>query len=134
MSGIEGGTPRIANWAITHTPAAATQATITRAAAGVGIRHVATAITATFATVTADTSGNVLVNLRDGATGAGTILWSARLVIDTNVATVAGSPLAGIAITGLAIPGTANTAMTLEFAAAGAANTFETVALSGYSE
>lgn len=122
-----------ANWAIQHQPAANTQATITRAAGGAGFQHVATSIAATLATVTADLSANVLVNLRDGASGAGTILWSARLVVDTNVATVAGQPIAGIALSGLNIPGSDDTAMTLEFSAGPGANIFETVALTGFT-
>jgi hypothetical protein len=115
------------NWSITHTPAANTQATITQALA-TGFRHVATSISFTFA---ADTgivaAATVLVNLRDGATGAGTILWSQRV----SVPATAGS-CTTVSLGSLSIPGTASTAMTLEFAAAGGASTFESVALTGY--
>lgn len=119
-------------WSVTHSPAANNQATITKAAGAAGVRHVATSITATLSTNTAAQSVSVIVNLRDGATGAGTILWSTRLTIDTNVATIGGAPIAGIALSGLNIPGSAATAMTLEFAANGGANIFESVALTGY--
>lgn len=121
------------HWAINHTPVANTQATISRAAGTGTQRHVATSIVATLSTDTAAVAANVLLNLRDGATGAGTILWSTRLLINTNVATIGGAPIAGIAISGLSIPGSLATAMTLEFAAAGGANTFEAVALTGYT-
>jgi hypothetical protein len=115
------------NWSIAHTPAANTQATTTQALAS-GFRHVATSISFTLA---ADTgivaAATVLVNLRDGVTGAGTILWSQRV----SVPATAGSCTA-ISLGPLSVPGTAGTAMTLEFAAAGGASTFESVALTGY--
>lgn len=113
-------------WAITSTPAANTQATVTRAAGAAGVRHVCKSISATLIGLAASVEATVLVNLRDGTTGAGTILWSARLL----VVGVTGSQ-AGIVISNINITGTAATAMTLEFAAAGGANTFETVALTG---
>lgn len=115
----------VGNWSINHTPTSNTQATITRAAGAAGVRHIATSISATLNALTAATETTVLLNLRDGATGAGTILWSVRLH-----AIPAGTT--GIAIGGLSIVGSAATAMTLEFAAAGGSNTFESVALTGY--
>lgn len=114
-------------WAINHTPAANTVATITRANVA-GQRHVCRSITVTLIGLAASAEATVLVNLRDGATGAGAILWSARLL----VAGVVGTQ-AGITLSNLNIVGSVNTAMTLEFAAAGGANTFETVALTGYT-
>lgn len=118
---------RPGEWAVNHTPAANTQATITKAAGAAGVRHVCTSISATLIGLAASAEATVLVNLRDGATGAGTILQSWRLLVVGG----AGSET-GIALTGLNIPGTAATAMTLEFAAAGGASTFETVAMTGY--
>lgn len=113
-------------WAINHTPVANTQATITRAAGAAGVRHVCKSITVTLIGLAASAEATVLVNLRDGVTGAGTILWSARLL----VMGLTGSQ-AGITLGSLNIVGSAATAMTLEFAAAGGANTFETVSLTG---
>lgn len=118
------------NWSITHTPTANTQATITRAAGGAGIRHVCTSITALLSAPAAATSGVVQINLRDGGTGAGTILWSATVQIG-GASSVSGGAV-GVSISGLNIFGTANTAMTLEFSAAGGANTSESVALTGH--
>jgi hypothetical protein len=115
------------DWSITHTPAANTQATITRAAGAAGTRHVCTSISVTLIGLAAAVEATVLVNLRDGATGAGTILWSARMLVTGT----AGSET-GISISDLNIVGSDATAMTLEFAAAGGANTFETVALTGH--
>lgn len=110
-------------WAIRHQPAAATQATITRAAGGLNVRHVCRSITVTLLGVAAQAP--IEIFLRDGATGVGTILWSARLQC-----------LAGdaqhIALSDLNIVGSSNTAMTLEFGAAPAATNFASVALTGF--
>jgi len=108
-------------WAIQHQPAAATQATIGRAAAA-GTRHVATTITVCVSAVAAQPT--LIFNLRDGATGAGTILWSVRLMA------VIGDGMCVVAPINIA--GTVNTAMTLESAAAPAATNFATVSLNGY--
>jgi hypothetical protein len=112
------------DWAINHVPAAAAQATITRAAGAAGVRHVCTSISAHLGAVAVN--GTQIINLRDGASGAGTILWSGRLgplVVGTSD---------HIEISGLNIVGSAATAMTLEFAAAPAATNFETVSLTGH--
>lgn len=113
-------------WSVNHTPVANTQATASKAAGAAGVRHVCRSISAMLNALTAAAETTVLLNLRDGATGAGTILWSLRLH-----AIPAGTT--GIAISNLNIFGSAATAMTLEFAAAGGANTFESVSMSGYS-
>ncbi len=110
-------------WAINSMPAANTQATASKAAVA-STRHVATSITATFA-AGATAGAAVAINLRDGATGAGTILWTGYLAAPANDVRV-------LVISGLNIPGSANTAITLEFAAAGGATTLESVTLTGY--
>lgn len=116
------------DWAQGHTPAANTQATTTKAAGGAGVRHVCTSISATLvAGATAPTATTVEVALRDGATGAGTILWEQTIGIQA----VAGATNA-IHIAPLNIIGSANTAMTLEFSAAAGANTLESVSMTGY--
>lgn len=108
-------------WSVQHQPAAATQATISVAAAA-GARHVAKHITVCVSGTAAQ--GSLLFNLRDGATGAGTILWSVRLMA------AAGQGMCHSA--DIDIAGTVNTAMTLESAAAPAATNFATVSLNGY--
>lgn len=106
---------------VTHEPAAATQATIGKAAVA-GVRHICKEISASIAAAaTAQTP--ISVRLRDGATGAGTILWSMMLSAPAN-------QCASVALTGLSIVGTPNTAMTLEFSGAGVANSQQTVNLS----
>jgi hypothetical protein len=118
----------LGTWAVTHTPAANTQATASQASAGSGIKNVCTGILVTLAAgASAPTAVNGTVNLRDGATGAGDVLWSATL----SLAAVAGDNAPAIALSGLWIEGTAATAMTLEFAAAGGANTVQSVAMTG---
>lgn len=111
------------SWAVAHAPAAAAQATITKAAVA-GARHVCNAITATIACdSTAQTP--ITVYLRDGATGAGTVIWAGTVAAPAN-------GLGGVCVTGLNIIGTVNTAMTLEFSAAGVTASVEAVSLSGY--
>lgn len=117
----------LSTWSVTHTPATNTQATASRAAGGGTVRHVATSVTACFATDTAVGAGPFNANLRDGATGAGTVLrtW----IFNFPVAEQGGC----VDLSGLNMTGSANTAMTLEFTAAGGANTVESVTLTGYS-
>lgn len=112
------------NWSINHVPGAAAQATISKGAVA-AVRHVCTSISATLATgATAQAAAGVLV-LRDGASGAGTILWSKQVILPVN-------GVWEVDISGLNIVGSINTAMTLEFTAAGVAGSFESVSLTGY--
>lgn len=118
-----------AQWAATHAPAANTQATASRPAGGGSLRHVCTAFSARIvAGSTAPAAATVQVNLRDGASGAGTILMSFALAI-----TATAGANDSITLSDLNIVGSPATAMTLEFSAAGGANTVESVAMSGYS-
>jgi hypothetical protein len=113
------------NWTSKHTPSTATQATTTKAAGGAGVRHICNSITATIACdSTAQTP--LLIRLRDGAASTGTILWEAAVSAIAN-------GLGGVCVTGLNIVGSANTAMTLEFSAAGVTGTQQSVTLGGYS-
>lgn len=117
------------NWSIVSTPAANTQATISRAAVA-STRHICTSLSAVLTAPAAVVSGTVQLNLRDGATGAGTILWSQTLQVGG--ATSISADRAIIQLSGLQIFGSVNTAMTLEFSAAGGASTLESVSLTGY--
>lgn len=111
-------------WQINQAPAAATQATATRAAGGAGVRNVLRSITVSVGCVALQAPLGVVV--RDGASGAGTIIWRALL------GGVAGE-VDTITLTGLNIVGSDNTAMTVETLAAPAATNFATVHASGYS-
>lgn len=117
-------TAGVTNWSVNHAPTSATQATITKTAGGTGVRHVCNSITASIAcNSTAQTPLNVY--LRDGASGSGTILWACSLSATAN-------GTGGLIITGINIVGSANTAMTLEFSAAGVTGSVEAVSLTGY--
>jgi hypothetical protein len=122
-------TTRPGDWSIWGSPAANTQATVTKAAGGAGVRHVVTSVSGTVtSTTTAPAGGRISLALRDGISGSGTLIG----IWDLPVAAAANSG-ASFALSGLNIVGSPNTAMTLEFAAAGGANTFESVTLTGYS-
>jgi hypothetical protein len=111
-------------WSESDGPAAATQATCTRVNPGGGSRLVCRSITARVAAAgTAQTPLRVF--LRDGATGAGTIIWQAVVACPVNSAD-------GITLTPN-IVGSPDTDMTLEFAGAGVADSLLSVALSGFT-
>lgn len=107
-------------WTVTTTASAAAQAVATKAAGASGITHVCYGIVASIACgATAQTPINI--QLVDGST---TIL-SAEV----------SAPVDGCAIlqlTNLHIPGSAATAMKLQFAAAGVAASIQSVTLIGY--
>jgi hypothetical protein len=108
-------------WAVINAPAAATAATISKAAVA-STKHVAKSITVCISAVAAQP--NIVFNLRDGATGAGTVVWTALL------SAAAGTSQCQSAT--FTIIGSTNTAMTLESSTAPAATNFATVSVSGY--
>lgn len=111
-------------WAVNAAPAAATIATASRAAGAVGERHVCRSLCFTIAAVAAQAPLEFVV--RDGASGAGAILFRGRL------SCVVGDSR-DITLSGLNIVGSAATAMTVESVAAPAATNFATVSMTGYS-
>lgn len=115
------------NWSQTHAPAAATQATTSKAAGGAAARHVCTGFIVTISN-TAASAGTVTFVLRDGATGAGTILASFTIAIPATANTSKE-----VVVNDAAIEGSLNTAMTLESTAAPAAGVSAAVTLTGYT-
>jgi hypothetical protein len=114
---------------VIHVPAVAVRATATKAAGGVGIRHVCTGFTVTLAqSATGSSAVNLQVNLIDGASGGTNYLW--RSTISLVAVPGHSNP---IQRTGLWIEGSFNTAMTLEFSAAGGAQVHQSVTLEGVS-
>jgi hypothetical protein len=100
-----------ADKAVIHQPASATAAVASIAAGGASVRHIATGCTVFVSTVAAQP--DIVVNLRDGATGAGTIVWTGRVscaITSGNACSAVSGPIN--------ILGTANTAMTCETATA----------------
>jgi hypothetical protein len=113
------------NWTLVSAPATGVQATATKAAGAAGVRHVLTSIHAEINATAAQAPLSVVV--RDGASGAGTIIWQARL--SAQVTPFADSR---VELSGLNLIGSAATAMTVEFTAAGVGTTFETLSATGY--
>jgi hypothetical protein len=123
--GVAYNTP-LSTWSVTNTVVSAiTAATASKAAGGGTVRHVATGITICY--IDTATAAVSQVNLRDGATGAGTIIRSWLVGVD------AANNSKCVDVTGLNMTGSANTAMTIEFGAATAATSSKTVTLTGYS-
>src|SRR6266436_6832868 len=120
----------IPDWSVTSNPGVGAQATATRPASPApplaDSKHVCTSVTATLVAAAA-TAAQGTVNLRDGATGTGTILGSWVLAVPATI----GSCIV-LSIDSLEIIGSPNTAMTLEFSAA-IATQFESVTLTGHT-
>lgn len=114
-------------WQLQNNPGANTQATASKAAGGAGVRHILRSFTISLSSTAAAASQQTVV-IRDGASGAGTVLYTFSVAIP---ATADSGAVFGLS--NLSIFGSANTAMTIEFTVAGGANTFETVSASGIS-
>lgn len=111
-------------WAVNSEPAVSTQATATKAAGGAGVRHVCRSVHFSLAAVAAQTI--IYARVRDGASGAGTVLKSWGIIVP------AGSAV-HIELSDLNLIGSANTAMTFEWSGAPVATNFQTAGGSGYS-
>lgn len=120
-------TEKSSRWAVFSQPAVSTQATASIAAEA-GVRHVADCVSFSGGSTTAPALTLLTVNLRDGATGAGTVLWTHSVVVTAAV----GQNVAPFTACGLNLVGTTNTAMTLEFSAL-LTNLFEAASISGYN-
>jgi hypothetical protein len=117
-------TASLGTWSVTNAANAGTPSA-SKASGGGSVRNVATCVSISVAAA-ATAQPAVQVNLRDGSTGAGTIIRSWQLAAPANDS-------ANIDLCGLNITGSAATAMTIEFAGATAAATQASVNLSGYS-
>ena len=118
---------RSSRWSVVSAPAVSNQATASIAAEG-SVRHVADCITFSAGSTTAPALTSLQVNLRDGATGAGTVIWSYQIT----VANATGQNVAPYSACGLNLVGTTNTALTLEYSAL-LTNLLESVSLSGFN-
>lgn len=115
------------SWSAHHVPDANTAATATQAAPGVSKRNVITWLTVVFAAgSSAPAAVNTSVSAIDGGTGGTTYLWRATISLPATAGATNG-----IALEDLWLPGSTNTATTLEFLAAGGANTYESVSFGG---
>lgn len=107
---------------VNHQPAVSTQATASVGAQD-NIRHVADQVCFSAGSTTAPALTQLSVNIRDGATGAGTVLASFVVVISAST----GQNTPPVCFP-LSVQGTNNTAMTAEWSAS-LTNLFETVTL-----
>jgi hypothetical protein len=117
-------------WTVISQPASGSQATASIAAEA-NVRHVVDCIGFSADAGAAVVATALVVNLRDGATGAGTVIWT--YTVAATVAAAAGvQDVAPFGLCGLGLTGTTNTAMTLEFTA-GVTGLLEAVNISGYN-
>lgn len=114
-------------FSVISNPAAGSQATASIAAEA-SVRHVVDCVSFSAAANAAPAATLLTVNVRDGATGAGTVIWTWQIEI---VAAI-GQDVAPHSLCGLNLTGTTNTAMTVEFSAA-LANLVESVSFSGFN-
>lgn len=124
-------TEKAARWSAISNPSAGSKATASAAAGAAGVRHVADCISFSAASDSTGSAGTDLtVNLRDGATGAGTVIFTWQVGAAASGAAVIQT-VAPYSVCGLNLVGTAATAMTLEFSAA-LAHQIQAVSISGY--
>jgi hypothetical protein len=114
-------------WSNFNTSTASVQASLVWAAEA-SVRHVADCISFSAISSVTPAITAVAVNLRDGATGAGTVVHQWQLIIPA----ATGQNVAPFSVCGLNIVGTTNTAMTIEFSSA-VTNVIESVSLTGYN-
>lgn len=115
-------------WIVSSQPASGSVASAS-IAAEVGVRHVARCVGWSAVAAGAVTAAAGTILLRDGATGAGTVL--VPYAIAHSVAAAAGvQTVPAFAVCGLSFVGTTNTAMTVEFDA-GVAGETQRVWISG---
>lgn len=119
--------PELGNWKEQHIGGAAAQATITKAAAGAGVKNVCTALTVSLASGAVPTVGVVTFVLRDAASGGGNVKWACKMSLPAVSGESRSESWHG------EIEGSANTEMTLETVAATPANVEATVSLSGFT-
>jgi hypothetical protein len=109
-------------WTITSSPAAGTRAVNARAAGGVGVINVATH--ACFTLVTAEAQAPLKCRLLNGATGVGSVIWTGLLGGPANTCV-------SLIVSGIMLPASDNTALTVEFDVAPAATNMCSVTACG---
>lgn len=116
-------------WSKVSNPASGSQASASIALES-SVRHIADCVSFSANASGATAATQLTVNLRDGATGAGTIIWTYQ--IGAGVLGLGGTFSGPFQACGLNLTGTTATAMTLEFSA-GLTGLVEAVSLSGYN-
>lgn len=111
-----------ADWSVINFPATDTTATATKAAGGAGVRHVLTGFCFSLSGASGTATALLRCDILDGASQ----IFSAVLSAPANTTKT-------IEFDNLSLLGTANTAMIIQFSAAGGAGTQEAVSMFGYS-
>lgn len=114
-----------AQWVKSSAPAVSTQASASIAAEA-SVRHIVDTVCFSAGSTTAPVLTALTVNLRDGATGAGTVVMSWTVIVPA----ATGQNVLPICFTGLNAAMTTNTATTVEFSAL-LTNLFENVTMTG---
>jgi hypothetical protein len=99
-----------APWRLTAAGAGGGIASATQASAGAGLKNVLKGLSFSIVAAGAVTAEKVTLVVRDGAAGAGTIIWQ----MDVEVVAAAAINIAQHTVSGLHLEGTAATAMTVE--------------------
>jgi hypothetical protein len=120
-------TEKSSRWSVISNPAAGSQATASIASEA-SVRHVVDCVSFSAAATAAPAATALTINIRDGASGAGTIIWT----FQTAVTATTGQLVQPHSICGLNLVGTTATAMTAEFSAS-LANLIESVSISGFN-
>lgn len=110
-------------WTVISAPATNAQASNFKAAGGAGVRHVVRSLH--FSIAGSAASNIVGIYIWDGSSGS-TMLWAGIIACPANDSR-------SVSMSGLNLIGSPNTGLTIEFSAAGGANTVETCSMSGYS-
>ena len=114
-------------WSVVSNPAAGSQATASIASEA-SVRHIVDCVSFSASAGVAPALTALTLNVRDGATGAGTVIWTWTIEISATT----GQDVVPHSICGLNLVGTTATAMTAEFSA-GLANLSESVSISGFN-
>lgn len=116
-------------WSVISNPATSSKATASIAAEA-NVRHVVDCISFSASGAGAVAAGQFTISVRDGATGAGTVIWTFEA--GQPGLTTGQETFNPFGLCGLSLVGTTNTAMTLEFNT-GLTNLTEAVSMSGYN-
>lgn len=120
-------TEKTGRWSVTSNPAGGTVASASIALEA-GVKHVVDTVCFSAGSTAAPAATSLQVNIRDGATGAGTVIG----VFEVDVPAAAGQNVAPTCVSNLNLVGTAGTAMTAEFNS-GLASLKESIFITGHN-
>lgn len=114
---------QVGGWTAYDVPATNVAAVATKAATGANTTHIVTSICVSVIGLAAAAETTVTAQLLDNSA---TVFWSMRFQVIPGGTT-------GIGLTNLVIPFGGNSSAILQFTAAGGANTFQSVSMTGYT-